>query len=81
MSHAIDVLAQTLFPAVLQKIWNAMFAFGGPLLGNFESGLVASLTSPQFSIISGGVACILATLAIVAIVPGLMNVNVKAVSS
>jgi len=30
MSHAIDVLAQTLFPAVLQKIWNAMFAFGGP---------------------------------------------------
>jgi len=60
---------------------NAMFAFGGPLLGNFESGLVASLTSPQFSIISGGVACILATLAIVAIVPGLVNVNVKAVSS
>ena len=51
---------------------NAMFAFGGPLLGNFESGLVASLTSPQFSIISGGVACIIATLAIVAIVPGLV---------
>ncbi len=56
---------------------NAMFAFGGPLLGNFESGLVASLTSPQFSIISGGVACIIATLAIVAIVPGLVCVHVK----
>src|SRR5437667_1139597 len=60
---------------------NAMFAFGGPLLGNFESGLVASLISPQFSIIGGGVACILGTLAIVAIVPGLVNVYVKAVSS
>ena len=56
---------------------NAMFAFGGPLLGNFESGLVASLTSPQFSIISGGVASIIATLAIVAIVPGLVCVHVK----
>ena len=40
---------------------NAMFAFGGPLLGQLEAGLVASFTSPQFSVISGGMACILAT--------------------
>jgi hypothetical protein len=56
---------------------NAMFAFGGPLLGQFESGLVASLTTPQFSVLSGGVACILATLAIVALVPDLLHVKVK----
>ena len=56
---------------------NAMFAFGGPLLGQLESGLVASFTSPQISVISGGVACILATLAIVTLVPGLLRVKVK----
>jgi MFS family permease len=31
----------------------------GPALGNTESGLVASLVSVRFSIVSGGVACIL----------------------
>jgi MFS family permease len=56
---------------------NAMFAFGGPLLGQLESGLMASLTSPQISVISGGIACILATLAIAALVPNLLRVKVK----
>jgi len=56
---------------------NAMFAFGGPLLGQFESGLVASLTTPRFSVVSGGVACILATIAIAAFVPGLLRVKLK----
>ena len=32
---------------------------GGPRLGDLESGAVASLTSVEFSIVSGGVACIL----------------------
>ena len=31
---------------------------GGPRLGDFESGAVASLTSTEFSIVSGGLACI-----------------------
>jgi len=56
---------------------NAMFAFGGPLLGQLEAGLVASFTSPQFSVISGGMACILATVIIVALVPNLLRVQVK----
>jgi MFS family permease len=56
---------------------NAMFVIGGPMLGQFESGLVAGLTTPEFSVISGGVACIAATLAIVALVPGLLRVKVK----
>ena len=56
---------------------NAMFAFGGPLLGQLEAGLVASFTSPQISVISGGIACILATLAIVALMPDLLSVQVK----
>src|SRR5205823_940392 len=45
---------------------NAMFVIGGPMLGQFESGVVAGVVSPQFSVVSGGVACILATVAIAA---------------
>ncbi len=56
---------------------NAMFAFGGPLLGQLESGLVASFTSPQISVMSGGIACILATLAIAALVPNVLRVQIK----
>jgi len=56
---------------------NAMFVIGGPMLGQFESGLVAGLFTPELSVLSGGLACIFATLAIVAIVPGLLRVKVK----
>ena len=56
---------------------NAMFAIGGPLLGQVESGVVAGLTSVQFSIVSGGVACIVAILIIVALVPGLIQARIK----
>jgi MFS family permease len=56
---------------------NAMFVIGGPMLGQFESGLVAGIFTPQFSVVSGGIACIVATLVIVALVPGLLRVEVK----
>ncbi len=56
---------------------NAMFAFSGNQFGQLESGLVASLTTPQFSVVSGGVICILATLAIVAFVPRLLRMRVN----
>jgi MFS family permease len=56
---------------------NAMFVIGGPMLGQFESGLVAGFSTPQFSVISGGTACVVATLIIVACVPGLLQVKVK----
>lgn len=56
---------------------NAMFAFSGTQLGQLESGVVPSFTSPQFSVISGGAICILATIVLVACVPGLLRVQVK----
>lgn len=37
---------------------------GGPRLGDLEAGLVAALTSVRVSIVSGGLACILGSLAI-----------------
>jgi MFS family permease len=37
---------------------------GGPRLGDLEAGAVAALTSVRFSVVSGGIACVLAALAI-----------------
>ena len=37
---------------------------GGPRLGDFEAGAVASLVSVPFSVVSGGIACILGALLI-----------------
>ena len=56
---------------------NAMFVIGGPMLGQFESGLVAGLFTPMFSVVSGGVACIIVTLLILLLVPSLAKVKVK----
>jgi hypothetical protein len=47
------------------------------MLGQFESGVVAGFTTPQFSVVSGGIACIVATLAIAAAVPSLLKVRVE----
>ena len=38
---------------------------GGPRLGDLESGTVANFTSTEFSIVSGGVMCVLGVLALV----------------
>ena len=57
---------------------NAMFIIGGPMLGQFESGLIGGLFTPTFSVISGGVACIIATLIIMALVPNLMRFKIRA---
>ncbi len=37
---------------------------GGPRLGDLESGVVASLSSTEFSIVSGGVACVVGVVAL-----------------
>ncbi len=52
-------------------------ASSGTQLGQLESGVVASFTGPQFSVISGGAICIFATIILVACVPGLLRVQVK----
>lgn len=38
---------------------------GGPRLGDLESGVVANFTSTEFSIVSGGVMCVVGVLALV----------------
>lgn len=43
---------------------NMMVVAGGPRLGDVEAGAVASLVSPWFSVVSGGVACVLGALGV-----------------
>jgi MFS family permease len=56
---------------------NAMFVIGGPMLGQFESGVVAGLFTPEISVLTGGLACIVATLVIAARVPNLLRAKVQ----
>ena len=42
---------------------------GGPRLGDLESGGVATAVSPSFSVVSGGVACIVAAVAVTIALP------------
>jgi predicted MFS family arabinose efflux permease len=44
---------------------------GGPRLGDLEAGVVASLVSPWFSVVSGGVACVAGALLMAVAVPEL----------
>jgi MFS family permease len=49
-----------------------------PALGNVEAGLVASLTSLRFSIVSGGIACVLGTVVVALAVPALIRYDARA---
>ncbi|WP_182447537.1 MFS transporter [Streptacidiphilus sp. PB12-B1b] len=53
----------------LQGVFTVVVA-GGPRLGDFESGTVAQLTTPTFSAVSGGVACVAAMLLLLVRYPG-----------
>jgi MFS family permease len=50
---------------------NMVFFMGGPQLGELEAGLVANWRGAPFSVISGGIGCVLATAAIVGLTPAL----------
>ena len=48
---------------------------GGPRLGGFESGVVATAVSTEFSVVSGGIACIAGALLLVGLLPGFRHVE------
>ncbi|HEY7694101.1 MAG TPA: MFS transporter [Gaiellaceae bacterium] len=48
-----------------------------PAIGNIEAGLLASLTSLRFSIVSGGIACAAGAVAILAAIPSLFHYDAK----
>jgi MFS family permease len=49
-----------------------------PALGNVEAGVVASLTSLRFSIVSGGLACAVGTVLIALAFPALIRYDARA---
>ena len=49
-----------------------------PTFGNLEAGVVASITSLRFSIVSGGIACVAGCLAIALAIPQLLRYDAKA---
>jgi MFS family permease len=54
---------------------NQLFFVGGPQLGELEAGVVARLTSAPISVLSGGLACIVASVAIGLAVPRLRHLR------
>lgn len=48
-----------------------------PTLGNVEAGVVASLTSLRFSVVSGGMLCVAGTVAIALALPALVRYDAK----
>lgn len=56
-----NTIQQTLTPDELRGRLTAtyfMVVVGGPFIGDFEAGLVAGVTSPRVSVLSGGLLCI-----------------------
>jgi MFS family permease len=67
-----NTILQVLTPDALRGRLQGVFVVvvtGGPRLGDVESGLVGSLVSPAFAVISGGLACVAGVLALGAAVP------------
>jgi MFS family permease len=69
-----STISQSVTPDHMRGRMSSVFMLvvaGGPRLGDAESGSVAALASPRFSVVSGGLAC-LASVALVAFaLPGL----------
>ncbi len=49
----------------------------GPRLGDAEAAAVAALAGPQFSVVSGGVLCLLGLVAVVRLMPELMRYRIQ----
>ena len=67
-----QTLVQTLTPDAMRgrvNAVNSVFINSSNEIGGFESGVVAQLTSPQFSVVSGGIGTIVVVLAAGAIWP------------
>ena len=67
-----NTIQQTTIPDELRgrlAAFNIFVVAGGPRLGDFEGGVVASIFTPTVSVVSGGVLCLVGVVAIAATVP------------
>ncbi len=71
-----STINQTVTPDHMRGRMSAVFSLvvtSGPRLGDIESGSVAGATGPRFSVLSGGVACLLGVAVIVMAFPALVR--------
>ena len=84
IANAADVVSTIFRGTILQLIVpdalrgrlnaiNMMFVYGGPQLGQFESGAVAALWSPVAAVVSGGLACVASVIAVAAWIPEIVR--------
>jgi MFS family permease len=69
-----SIINQSVTPDAMRGRMSSAFSLvvtSGPRLGDIESGTVASLTSARFSMLSGGLACVVGTVLVVAAFPAL----------
>lgn len=82
LAEAADVLSAIFRITILQSAVreelrgrltaiHGLFVIGGPNLGQVRAGAMAALVSPQFSVISGGLACIVSAFAVAVWAPEL----------
>jgi ENTS family enterobactin (siderophore) exporter len=88
LAGAADLVSEVLRNSLLQQsvpealrgrltaLWLAQ-ANGAPALGNLEAGGVATLVTPAFSIISGGLACVAGALVIGGLMPVLRRARLR----
>jgi MFS family permease len=75
-----SVINQTVTPDELRGRMSSVFSLvvtSGPRLGDVEAGTVASLASPRFSVVSGGLACVVCAGIVVAAFPALTRYDKK----
>jgi MFS family permease len=71
---------QMVTPDVMRGRMSSVFSLvvtSGPRLGDVESGTVAGLAGPRFSVASGGLACIVGVVAVVAAFPALARFDAE----
>jgi len=69
-------IVQLVTPDRLRGRVSSMYSLvvtSGPRLGDAEAAGVAALAGPQFSVVSGGVLCLVGLLAVVRLFPGMLN--------
>ena len=75
-----STINQTVTPDAMRGRMSAAFSLvvtSGPRLGDIESGAVASLATPRFSVLSGGIGCLVSALLIVRAFPALARYDAE----
>ena len=77
-----SIINQTVTPEHLRGRMSAIFMLvvtSGPRLGDLESGIAASLTTASVAVVSGGFACVVGVVVLVALFPALARYDSRQV--